>query len=180
MKRLFATSFNFIIPVVEIEVKPEKKKRNWLNIVLVIATLLAFTFWLALTPPGIEGKMRAAGYSVCHQIESHSISIGGKILPLCARCTGTFMGLLITIVYLSRNGKRGGFPLRLKSFILILFFAAFAVDGINSTLSLLPGRPTLYTPNNELRLATGLLFGISMGNLIIPLWNQTLWQSSDA
>lgn len=123
--------------------------------------------------------MHAAGYSVCHQLESHSLTIGGKYLPLCARCTGTFMGILLTLIFLSRKGKNSGVPSKLKMAILILFFAVFALDGINSAISLVPGMQPLYPPDNRLRLLTGLLFGISLGTLTLTLWNQTMWQSEN-
>ena len=31
---------------------------------------------------------------VCHQIPDHSLAIGGQALPLCARCTGAFLGIV--------------------------------------------------------------------------------------
>ena len=76
------------------------QKRRWLNLVLILAVLILFTIWLILTPPGVEGKVNALGYSVCHQIDSHSYTVGGKVLPLCARCTGTFLGLLVSLLVL--------------------------------------------------------------------------------
>lgn len=152
---------------------PQKKK--WITVTLLVVALAVMITWLLLTPPGLNGKMHAAGYSVCHQIESHTLDIGGKLLPLCARCTGTFLGLLITLVTLSRRGKKTSVPSKPIFALLILFFLAFLADGINSTLTILPGLQPLYPPTNILRLATGLLFGISLGTLALTLWNQTLW-----
>lgn len=152
-----------------------KTRSKTLNVILLIVVLALFTAWLSFTPPGLDGKLHAAGYSVCHQIESHSLTVGGKVLPLCARCTGTFLGLLITFVFLSNRKNRGGAPSKGKIALLSLFFAAFALDGINSSLTLLPGVIPLYPPDNRLRLFTGLLFGISLANLVLPLWNQTLY-----
>jgi uncharacterized membrane protein len=145
------------------------------NLILIITGLLVFSIWLVFTPPSLDGKLHAAGYAVCHQLESHSRSFAGKVLPLCARCTGTFLGVLISLIYLSSNRKNGGIPSRLKIALLVLFFTAFAIDGINSSLTILPGVTPLYPPDNRLRLFTGLLFGICLGNLVLPLWNQTLW-----
>jgi len=153
----------------------ESRHTNWLNLVLVVIILALITTWVVLTPPGVDGKLHAAGYSVCHQLDSHSYSIGGKVLPLCARCTGTFLGLLISLIYLYPRDKSGGFPSRAKTIVLVLFFVFFAVDGINSSLTLLPGLKAFYSPSNLMRLASGLLFGISLTNLVLVLWNQTLW-----
>jgi uncharacterized membrane protein len=155
--------------------QPGKGKQKALDLVLILLALLVLIFWLIFTPPGLDGKIHAAGYSVCHQLETHSLQVDGKTLPLCARCTGTFLGLLVSTAYLSRGGKRGAFPPRWKSAILVLFFLAFAFDGVNSTLSLLPGFSLPYVPDNRVRLATGLLFGIALTNLLLPLWHQTLW-----
>lgn len=155
-------------------------KPNIVNLLLLITVLIVFTIWLVLTPLGVDGKLHAAGYSVCHQIESHSFSIGGKVLPLCARCTGTFLGLLISIAYLSKKRRRGGPPTNAKIVVLSLFFAAFALDGINSSLTLLPGVTPLYPPDNYLRLFTGLFFGVSLANLVLPLWNQTLYAEPES
>jgi len=150
-----------------------------LSIILLVLVFISLIIWLSLTPPGIDGKLHAAGYSVCHQLESHSLAIGGEILPLCARCTGTFLGLFFSLLYLAFKKKRTAIPSKLKITVLILFFAAFIIDGINSSLTLLPGVHPLYPPDNRLRLFTGLLFGISLANLIMPLWNQTLWAEGE-
>lgn len=152
------------------------QKFRWLNPALVLLLVALFSAWLLLTPPGIEGKMNAIGYSVCHQIDSHSFSVGGKVLPLCARCTGTFLGLFISMVYLYSKDRKSGFPSRQKITVLLFFFAFFAFDGINASLPLV-GLKTVYTPSNQLRLISGLLFGITLANVLLPLWHQTLWSN---
>ncbi|MDW7990671.1 MAG: DUF2085 domain-containing protein, partial [Anaerolineae bacterium] len=48
--------------------------------------------YFLLTPPGLLTKTDCIGVAVCHRIPSHSFHIGGRQLPLCARCTGTFPG----------------------------------------------------------------------------------------
>lgn len=150
------------------------QKRRWLNLVLILAVLILFTIWLILTPPGVEGKVNALGYSVCHQIDSHSYTVGGKVLPLCARCTGTFLGLLVSLVVLYSTDRNSGFPSRLKMAVLLIFFLFFALDGINASLPLV-GLRAFYPPSNLLRLISGLLFGITLANVVLPLWHQTLW-----
>jgi len=157
---------------------PKPKKINLLNLGLIILALVIFTTWLVFTPPGIDGKVNAVGYSVCHQIDSHSFTVGGKVLPLCARCTGTFLGLLISGIFLYSKERRSGFPSRLKMAVLLLFFLFFALDGINASLTLL-GIDPLYPPSNLLRLISGLLFGITLANVVLPLWHQTLWSTQN-
>jgi len=63
----------------------------WLIVVLAVTALLAF---LVVTPDGLLTKADMIGYAVCHRLEGHSFTIAGRQLPLCARCTGTFIGAL--------------------------------------------------------------------------------------
>lgn len=157
----------------------ESRRPNRINTILVIAALLVFSIWLVFTPPGLEGKVHAAGFSVCHQLDDHSYSVGGRVLPLCARCTGTFLGLLISLIYLYPRDRRSGFPSRAKIAVLAAFFLLFAIDGINSSLSFFPGLHPLYPPSNLLRLISGFLMGITLANLVLALWHQTLWVDPD-
>ncbi len=154
------------------------RRSRWGTLGFLIILLVILLTWLFYTPPGLDGKIHALGYSVCHQLETHSISIGGNFLPLCARCTGTFLGLLFSITYLLTRGRVSGFPAKPKLAILFLFAILFAFDGINSTLSTFTRVQPLYPPSNILRLSTGFLFGTALANLIVPLWNQTLWTVS--
>ena len=62
------------------------------------------------TPSGWMGKLQAIGYSVCHQIPSHSFKIGSMTFPLCSRCTGMYLGVCIGVGVLFTQGKKSGFP----------------------------------------------------------------------
>ena len=151
------------------------KNKKMINLVLIVLALIVLTVWLFLTPPGLDGKLHAAGYSVCHQMDEHSYMIGGRVLPLCARCTGTFLGLFISLLYLYSREKNSGFPSKPKTAVLIAFFLFFAVDGVNSAIGFIPGLGSLYSSSNLMRLISGLLMGIALANLVLVLWNQTLW-----
>ncbi|MBI3359948.1 MAG: hypothetical protein HY023_02430, partial [Chloroflexi bacterium] len=48
-----------------------------------------------------------------------------------------------------------------------------------SYLTLFPGAPHLYEPQNWLRLTTGTLCGLAIGALVLPSFNGTLWRSFD-
>src|SRR5512136_1841670 len=76
-------------------------------ILLVSSSLLA---WLELTPPGLLGKMDAIGYAVCHQIPGRSFFLSERQLPLCARCSGMYLGACIGLLYFFKGGKTGGLP----------------------------------------------------------------------
>jgi len=137
------------------------------------------TGWLYFTPPGLLGKADAVGYALCHQITVRSFLFGERQLPLCARCSGMYLGALAGIVYHLRVGRRGGFPPRKILFALGGLLVFFGIDGVNSYFHLLPKFPTLYEPDNILRLLTGTGMGVSMTTVLMPILHQTLWQNWD-
>ena len=152
-------------------------KTKLLTGLLYVATAALVVGWLIETPAGLLGKMDAIGYAICHRIASRSFAIGDRPLPLCARCTGMYLGALIGLAYQSRLGKRGGLPSRKILAVLAFFLVAFGIDGVNSYLHFFPNAPSLYTPQNWLRLVTGTGMGIGMGAMLLPVFNQTVWQS---
>lgn len=58
--------------------------------------------------------------------------------------------------------------------MLGFFVAIMGADGVNSTLQDLRV-PYLYEPDNRLRLATGLLMGVTLGIMQAYLLNRTVW-----
>lgn len=150
----------------------------WLS---AITLALVMGLWLAFTPGGILGKADAVGFAVCHQIEARSFLFpDGRALPLCARCSGTFLGVLVGLfgpALLRGRRHAGGFPATGILVVLLVASALWAFDGANSYLHLIPreGLPRLYSPTNFLRLTTGMFHGITMGSLILPVVNATLW-----
>lgn len=151
---------------------------------VIVAALLVFTGWFINTPPGLLGKAEAIGYSVCHRISERSFHIGSYQLPLCARCSGMYLGAVIGLVFQSIVGwKRLKIPQWSIIAILFVFFMAFAIDGSNSYLYLLkevspgilPKIPNIYIPNNTLRLLTGSGMGLDIAILLYPAFNQTVW-----
>jgi hypothetical protein len=161
------------------------KATRWL---VPAAAILVFTGWLFVTPPGLIGKADALGYAVCHRIDARSFHIGTLELPLCARCTGTFTGAAVGLTFLALlGGKRGGTPPWKIITPLLLFVAAWGIDGANSYLYLikqvypgaLPQIPNLYIPNNTLRLLTGSGMGLAMSSGLYPAFNQTIWKDFD-
>lgn len=87
------------------------------------------------------------------------------------------LGILVTILFHLKWGNNGGLPTRKIQIALGVFFLAFAVDGINSTLPFLNffNLGQWYEPQNWLRLATGAGMGIAMGSMLMPVINQSLW-----
>lgn len=88
----------------------------------------------------------------CHCIDSRSFWIKGKKFPICARCTGELVGIIISfftywIIHTS------------VLFSLILMIPMVA-DGFLQLL-------TKYESNNIKRFITGILFGYALATLFI-------------
>lgn len=63
-----------------------------------------------MTPAGAWEKLKALGYAVCHQIEDRSFHFHDLQSPLCARCTGLYLGSLLSILFQVRQRKKGLVP----------------------------------------------------------------------
>jgi uncharacterized membrane protein len=134
--------------------------------------------WLVFTPAGIHGKADAVGYAICHRIGERSFEVAGRPLPLCARCTGIYLGAAVTLSTFIASGRG-----RASKFydwkiigVLALFVVVLGIDGVNSYFNLFPGYEGPYAPRNWLRLTTGVFTGISLASLIFPIFNQNMWR----
>lgn len=141
--------------------------------------IIVVAFWSM--PGTLLNKTDWAAYAVCHRIGSHSYFIAGHQLPLCARCSGTYLGALagFTVLALRGRGRALRLPARRYLAVLSLFLVLWAFDGVNSYLTLFPGLPHLYEPHNLLRLITGTLEGLAIASLMLPVVNLSLWQNGD-
>jgi uncharacterized membrane protein len=142
--------------------------------------------WILNTPPGIFGKADAIGYAVCHRIDARSFHLVDRQLPLCARCSGQYLGALFGIIFLiSKGPRRVGTPPWPVITVLILFVVAYGIDGLNSYLHLspmlemAPSLPRLYEPNNVTRLLTGSGMGFSIAVAVFLTFNRTIWSRND-
>jgi uncharacterized membrane protein len=132
--------------------------------------------WLLNTPGGLLGKADAVGYSVCHRIDARSFHLGDRQFPVCARCSGMFLGALLGLAYQAiLAGRRTGMPPLKVAVWLGVMVLAFGIDGLNSYLHFFPGVPTLYEPQNWLRLITGTGMGIGIAAVVYPVFNGTAW-----
>jgi len=119
------------------------------------------------------------GYAVCHRIPSHSFFIAGRQLPLCARCSGTFIGALTGLfgqaVVLKRR-RESAFPPVPVMAVMGGFMLLWGADGFNSYVSMVIQTPLVYPPQQWLRLATGTLAGLTLSSLLLPVLNLSLWE----
>lgn len=118
------------------------------------------------------------GYAFCHRITERSFTINGRQFPLCARCSGMYLGvaLVFFVMLLSGRMRRALLPPLPLLLVLCAFIALMGIDGLNSYSHFFPNAPHLYEPQNWLRLLTGMGTGLAMGLLLLPALAQTLWR----
>ncbi|MBU0635662.1 DUF2085 domain-containing protein [Candidatus Micrarchaeota archaeon] len=95
---------------------------------------------------------------VCHQKPERCFKIKKYTLPLCSRCTGVFMGIVIGLLtdFLRPLWEINAFFPTIAFMILILPIAA---DGLGQLWG-------LWKSNNAGRFITGLLAGLPTGATI--------------
>lgn len=134
-------------------------------------TLFGGVFLLPLG--SLSERLAMVVHGVCAQ--AHYLTIGSYTMPLCARNTGIYAGFLATFVYLLllRRSRAAGLPPWSIVITLALAIVAMGVDGFNS-LALDLGGYNLYTPQNTLRVATGLGMGMAIGSFLLLMFNLSL------
>jgi uncharacterized membrane protein len=141
-----------------------------------LATLCAFLIF----PGSIASKTHLALHGICAQRPSHSLHLGGETLPLDARMTGIYIGIVTVALWLLAAGeaRSTAIPPRGVLTVLALFVVLLAGDGFNALAGDL-GLPHPYPPANWLRLVTGVLGGTAMGVALVHLLAATLWARPD-
>ncbi|MDT8304627.1 MAG: DUF2085 domain-containing protein [Anaerolineae bacterium] len=156
---------------------------RWWYLLLIAGVLVLLGFYNVSDPSRVAHDPLLetgdyAGYAICHRITERSFTVAGRQFPLCARCTGTYLGvgLAFGILILAGRGRRAGLPPLPVLLVLGSFIAAMGVDGVNSYAHFSPEAPHLYEPRNWLRLLTGMGTGLAMGLVVAPALAQTLWR----
>ena len=95
---------------------------------------------------------------LCSQDASRSFEIAGRLLPFCQRCTGVYLGLGITFIYLlvSRHYKKG-LPPRSIIYVNIASLLIMPVFGFH-----------FLDPGSAWRFWSGLIFGNAIASLLLP------------
>ncbi len=151
-------------------------------IVTVFVTLLLLGFYNVTNHVHLEGDVLLTtadriAYTVCHRLPTHSFAIFGRPLPLCARCSGIYLGVVWGFAYLAGCGRlrHANYPRRNHLFILLSLIVIMGIDGFNSLFHDM-GILDLYPPQNWLRLVTGMGTGIAIAMIIAPTFAQTAWR----
>ena len=97
----------------------------------------------------------------CHARPDRSFYWKGHQFPICARCTGELVGILVEIPFVILKGPVY-FPL------CILLMLPLVFDGFRQLL-------TNYTSTNFLRFITGFFFGIAFVSMLVYFHNTCVW-----
>lgn len=155
---------------------PTSMRWTALGVAIGLVALGAFL----LVPGSIASKTHLALHGICAQRPSHSLHLGGSVLPLDARMTGLYLGAVATGVWLIAAGRvrNTKMPSRAVLAIAATFIVVLAGDGFNA-LAVDLGLPHAYEPSNTPRLLTGVLGGTTLGIVLIHLVAATMWARGD-
>jgi uncharacterized membrane protein len=118
-----------------------------------IAILGAATLCSWAISRGASMKWRLLFRAMCHGIESRCLEMFGVPMPICARCTGIYIGLFTGVVVFAI------YPMIEERLMRMVMYAAalpMAVDGITQALR-------LRESTNALRLSTGFVAAFAFG-----------------
>ena len=99
---------------------------------------------------------------ICHSQKDRCFKIAGKRLPLCSRCLGVYLSLvLFTVIFWLFQFT---IQERMVLFIVALAFnLPLMVDGITQFLG-------WRESNNSLRFITGILSGVGLALIVVKLF----------
>ncbi|MBW2172275.1 MAG: DUF2085 domain-containing protein [Deltaproteobacteria bacterium] len=110
---------------------------------------------------------------VCHQVPERTLTIGGGLLPLCARCTGIYSGFLIGVVFqIIVDKKVNRLPSIWITTVSIVLILALTSEVLGEKLR-------LWELPNEGRLLTGLFCGSALSVISFPLLNYFLQKDGE-
>jgi uncharacterized membrane protein len=112
----------------------------------------------------------AIGGAVCHQLEPRSFHLWGRQMPVCARCTGIYLGAAVAAV-LTTLADRGR-PSTAGRLVV-------AAATLPMAASLAYEWTTGDVPSNVTRAATGIVLGAAVGWLIASGTSRTRDRGTD-
>jgi len=153
----------------------EKSERT--PLLIFGATAVGFGALLLFLPGSLANKLMLLSTGTCAQRPAHSYFMGDMQLPMEGRMVGIFAGFALTLFFLwfIGHGRALHLPRRPLMLLLVAMVASMALDGLNAT-AFDAGLPTLYQPQNWLRLTMGVLSGIGLAGLLQPFFNTVIWR----
>ncbi|HEY5611317.1 MAG TPA: DUF2085 domain-containing protein [Thermoanaerobaculia bacterium] len=112
------------------------------------AVLAAAAFCSYAIAHGASARWRILFRVLCHGIESRCLELWGVSMPICARCTAIYAGLIVGIVLfvIVPSLRRRLVP----SVVLALAIAPLAIDGLTQAFR-------FRESTNSLRVLTGMI-----------------------
>jgi len=143
-------------------------------------TIFLLIMGFIAAPFPLEQKAHALMHGICAQRPSHSFLVGDSTLPFDARMTGIYLGFVVAFGLLIATGRyrHAGFLSPGSLLIVLLLVGTMAIDGFNSLFTDLR-MPTLYQPDNRLRLFTGMGAGVGLAVMLVMLLGMSLWRRPD-
>jgi uncharacterized membrane protein len=134
---------------------------------LLAAAALAWIVVLAAAPSAalgvpVSGLTYAAGSLVCHQRPERSFHLGLAQLPVCARCSGLYLGAALAAVAALRGGgldalaARGAGPSRRAARL------AIAVAAVPTVATWVAEAAGVWAPANVTRFVAALPLGAAV------------------
>ncbi len=147
---------------------------------LVSSLLTVIALFVIFSPWPLMAKLHAIGKACCAQIPSHTITFGGRYMPIDSRNSGIYLGVVVVIAILWAAGRQRAalyLPVRVRN-LLMAFVLAMVFDGFNS-LAATDHLHTLYTDTNLIRVITGTLAGVALTILVVPIFNRLVWREPE-
>ena len=154
----------------------EQAGRRWIGGAFTAATLVSVLAILLAPAAGRESGGRAAtaaaagtyllGSVVCHQLPDRSFHPGGVQMPVCARCTGLYLGGGMGVLLAGVRRRRGGGPDRASlataipapAWLRWAVAAAAAPTAASFAAEMAGWMPSI----GELRAAAGVPLGVAV------------------
>lgn len=109
--------------------------------------------------------MEAIFSKICHQDPLGSLIIAGNMLPLCARCTGIYVGFAISGISFFVISRQSN-----NNYVAStnLGYALFLISACILFLDVMKIYATKIATPNFIKYLFGLLFGASCGYILLP------------
>jgi uncharacterized membrane protein len=133
---------------------------------LVLAPLLATRAHASAFGTAVVVAAYAVGSLVCHQLPARSFHLWGAQMPVCARCTGIYVGAAMVAVVEAARAFRPG-DRRVGVRLALRPAAMLAVAAVPTLLTLVYEWTTGVTPANWIRFAAGVPIGVLVAWLVV-------------